>query len=734
MRLQSAVFVIEETLPGREDAGKVLSILKMEGVWMYGVTALERAEAERALADAGLADCFRGLLTAREALCTLADAKLYEKAMRRLRSEPRDTIVFGDVTPEKMGGTKDSVAALTAVEYALARQSDWILGQFQYTKLAGYNFNSDTIYAMIETVCTTLEDCIWEYNTSVYPFVLHIRQMTSEVASEMRMDRNITTMRKSVDRSRMYTRHYPIGKNNLHITGDYTSRNENIYGVISKVETDQSKDSVANLLEWSTARLRRHCEPSVTVTINGLELSEATGEPLDHFVIGKKCRVPLPEFNTTITERVTKLAWRNKLAEPENVTITLANELMDVATILKEEKAAGGGGGKAGAKKGEEDHAWFVDTTTHVAMVAEAVAGEGAAEDWSRVAQVVVDGNGVHQRVTTAEGKLVTQQTQLDLTADKVSMVVGTGASGNYIKAGEITLAINSSTGQSTATINADHILIGNQNAETVINGKITADDITTTFLSGKIADIPLVTCKAIVCQGAVAASGSVSGDIVAAGTTFALNGNSCTDLIKSASVSGNTLTLTYLSGATVNFSKAASAVTVDSITAPAAAASTVVTSTTVTATASNGATKTATMAIAKASPSASGGYATVNLGGTPVLRVSLDDWWNGGKNSVTVSTISAPAGGTSQTATLTATASNGATKTRNIFVTNGGFADGGIYAQAKLDDSNGSIIARQWISLPASATWWHEWNGNNISVSCTVGGKSYSISFAHGM
>ena len=77
MRLQSAVFVIEETLPGREDAGKVLSILKMEGVWMYGVTALERAEAERALADAGL-----------------ADAKLYEKAMRRLRSEPRDTIVF----------------------------------------------------------------------------------------------------------------------------------------------------------------------------------------------------------------------------------------------------------------------------------------------------------------------------------------------------------------------------------------------------------------------------------------------------------------------------------------------------------------------------------------------------------------------------------------------------------------------------------------------------------------
>ncbi len=94
MRLQSAIFSIEDTLLNHEGVDKVLSILKMEGVWMYAVTALPRTEAERALHDAGLSDYFRGILTAQEASCAASDAKMYEKAMRRLRSSLRDTVVF----------------------------------------------------------------------------------------------------------------------------------------------------------------------------------------------------------------------------------------------------------------------------------------------------------------------------------------------------------------------------------------------------------------------------------------------------------------------------------------------------------------------------------------------------------------------------------------------------------------------------------------------------------------
>ncbi len=121
MRLQSAVFCIEDTLVERPDADKVLSILKMEGVWLYGVTALTRDAAEALLRTAGVADDFRGLITAREAACTLADGTIYEKAMRRLRSEPRDTIVFAGRLDELRGA---KAAGLRAAAVAGAAEAD----------------------------------------------------------------------------------------------------------------------------------------------------------------------------------------------------------------------------------------------------------------------------------------------------------------------------------------------------------------------------------------------------------------------------------------------------------------------------------------------------------------------------------------------------------------------------------------------------------------------------------
>lgn len=98
MRLQSAIFTLPDALFDggtlRAGADKVLSILKMESVWLYAVTALERAEAEAQLRAAGLDRYFRGLLTEAEAGCSVTSEMMLEKAMRRLRSQKVDTVVF----------------------------------------------------------------------------------------------------------------------------------------------------------------------------------------------------------------------------------------------------------------------------------------------------------------------------------------------------------------------------------------------------------------------------------------------------------------------------------------------------------------------------------------------------------------------------------------------------------------------------------------------------------------
>ena len=123
MRLQSAIFVIEDALAGREDAGKVLSILKMEGVWLYAVTARSRAEAEQTLRAAGVADDFRGILTTGEAMCALKDEKIYEKAMRRLRSTSRDTVVFAGRLEELLAAK--AAGFRTAAVAGAADAAEW---------------------------------------------------------------------------------------------------------------------------------------------------------------------------------------------------------------------------------------------------------------------------------------------------------------------------------------------------------------------------------------------------------------------------------------------------------------------------------------------------------------------------------------------------------------------------------------------------------------------------------
>lgn len=83
-----------EAKPGLK---KFLSLLKMEGVWMYVATNTDRDLAEAGLRHAGIDSYFRGLLTCGEVgIGKNESPEIYERAMRRLRSTKRDTVVFED--------------------------------------------------------------------------------------------------------------------------------------------------------------------------------------------------------------------------------------------------------------------------------------------------------------------------------------------------------------------------------------------------------------------------------------------------------------------------------------------------------------------------------------------------------------------------------------------------------------------------------------------------------------
>ena len=480
----------------------------------------------------------------------------------------KDVAMFGEITPKTITGNSSAAkcTARQAITYALGQQSVWRLGDLCENPSNPYTFNGESVYSALETVTGSLDGAQWEYDLGSLPFTVHIRKQPSGFQSEMRMRRNITTLSIQIDRSRMYTRHYPIGKNNLHISGNYLSKNEGVWGRVDKIETDQSLDTQEKLRAWSQERLDRHCEPLVTVTVTGLDLSEATGEPLDHIVVGRNCRMPLPEYGTTMTERVTKMAWADKIKEPKKVTVTLANQVEDVASIINSQSASSGRAGRAGAKKDEEDHAWFVDTTDHVAMVAEAVAGEGASQNWSRVSEVLVDGQGIHQRVTKAEGEIVTQSAKIDVNerrilqevtdrssadstlsgritteagritaevnratgaentlsgritveAGKISQIVSAVGADGQVTAASIVLAINNA-GESVAHIDANKVYIGNSKSTTVISGKISLSDVTAAVIQARVGDIAQFQVNGILVTGNMTFGPSSGGFSIAA-------------------------------------------------------------------------------------------------------------------------------------------------------------------------------------------------------------------------
>lgn len=428
--------------------------------------------------------------------------------LEHLINSLRDKIMFGEVKPQDMGGTAAGCTAQQAVTYILGQQSDWVLGTFEYGSVSNpYAFNGDDLFSGLETVSASLEGCWWSYNFSSYPFTLNMTHRASVVSTELRQMRNIQTAKYTIDKSRMYTRLYPIGKNNLHIDGNFVSRNASLYGIIEKTETDQSKATKAELQRWAEERIANHCEPSVTWTVQALDFSRETGESLDHIVLGAMCRMPLPGYDTVIEEIITQLNYPDKIRDREMCTVTLANIQEDVASIINNLIKSGGRGSRTSAKDAQEDHAWIEDTTDHVTLIAEAAIGKDGDNpvDWSRVAQLGVDGEGISGRVTRTEGDIITAQAsitanenaitaevtratgaesslsgQITVEAGKINQVVTAVGADGEVTAASICLAINES-GDSNATINANKIYL---------LGQTIANTITANYIASKISSI----------------------------------------------------------------------------------------------------------------------------------------------------------------------------------------------------------------------------------------------------
>ena len=412
----------------------------------------------------------------------------------------RDRILFGEITPEMMGGSGGKCTAKQAVQYILSKSSDWTLGSFGFDGVSNpYKFDGDSLYDALVKVTKSLKDAWWSYDLTAYPFKLNITKRSETVGTELRCGRNLVSITRTQDIANMYTRFYPIGKDDLHISGNYVERNTGSYGVIEHVEVNSGLETEAELRRWANEKLDVHAQPLDTIEIEGLELADATGESLDRLRIGRVCRVPLPEYGTVIEEKITRIQYQDKLFAPEVVQVTLANAQEDIAQILadaiKEGAGPMGGGGRGAARQEKEDHAWFEDTDEHVAMVAEGIVGKDkdGNPDWARLSQLVVNGEGIAATVEVVKEEYGEMSSSIKQNEKAITAEVkrATKAEGNLSSRIEVT-----ADGIKTKVDKNGVISAINQTAETIeisasrinLDGYVTMSDLDST--NGRITNL----------------------------------------------------------------------------------------------------------------------------------------------------------------------------------------------------------------------------------------------------
>lgn len=334
----------------------------------------------------------------------------------------------------------EMMAANTAMQtlFSHYRGTRWQLGSVTAlgSGQVAVTVNHDRVLEAMLDILTQKPDCMMAFDFSTSPWTVSIVKKGTTVQAEGRLSRNLNYAKIIYDDTELCTRAYyerlkaSTGSNQpretewAYVDADTMST----YGLIEREVRTGSNYTAAESLRIANEYIRNHKNPRVSVEMSAEELSGITGEEIDAFTIGKLFRLVLVDYNQLPVEKnITALHFPDVYGSPRNITVNLDQEEDTVITFIHDVDAKGGSGGGGGAGKAADDfdkrfYAEFLNTDT------------------------------------------------------KVGMVVGEYVDGYKIQAGEISLAINETSGQSLATIDANHINISATDSVHVLGGSVVYD------------------------------------------------------------------------------------------------------------------------------------------------------------------------------------------------------------------------------------------------------------------
>lgn len=261
-----------------------------------------------------------------------------------------DTFVLADdvdlypgytIEPEPVQD-ENHIEKVTAMLIGAAHKQDtgWSFGESDFAESYGYVFEDANLLEAVQAIPARLEgQYVWEFDQSGWPWRLNLRRAARNGIAELRASRNLESLQVTVSTANMVTCVYPIGANGLTVEGVnggsryVTSENMQTYWHAEKILTTDD-DTPDKLYESAILELNTNSEPEVSMTLSARDLCSATGEPLDRLVIGKMCRIPLPDEGMTVTGAITHLSYTDVYGKPDMVNVTLANRAKTASDLI----------------------------------------------------------------------------------------------------------------------------------------------------------------------------------------------------------------------------------------------------------------------------------------------------------------------------------------------------------------------------------------------------------------
>lgn len=475
--------------------------------------------------------------------------------------------------------------------------SPWSLGTCAATNTIKMSLNYNRLSELLQNLEEQLEGYYFEYDQSVFPWVINVKAAPSDVDGEFRLNRNVMTISRTLSDNDLCTQ--LILSINSKVTNDDVTTNKQyiktynntaaqaIYGIVQKTADIDTADNLVTTTEqpvpstpeadaWAARFMSDHSAPTVQIQMTAKELSRITGDTWDETKLGHICRVSLPTYNQIFTERVVNVTYPDALGQPDVVNVSLANQLPKFSSSIAQLRAEtarlgrSGRGGARAAASADQLEVW----SQHVQYYGEALDGTGVLTlyesgiDMNPLGGVTIYSleEGVQSlysgiQVNTNEISSVVQKTGINSLGQSETL---------YSKitqnATAITLKVSKGDVSTQLAVECGNVTISGGNL--VVSGYVTSDGLAT-----EIANLNLVNVTDLVASGSISGdsvtadylevegSAEIGGDVSAQTGYFDsidLNGSTFTNVIVSASVSqdGKTLTLTPLTGNAINFSK----------------------------------------------------------------------------------------------------------------------------------------------------------------------------------